>query len=69
MKFLVHILHCGISSNGTFNIDILTFDEQIDEDNVILTGLLAIEFTGSSFYIHFMGVDIIDTLSDKWFLP
>ena len=52
-----------------FNLDVLTFDEQIDEDTVILIGFLAIEATKQSFYVHFMGIDLIDTLGDRWFLP
>ena len=69
MKYLIHLFHCGFDSNGMFNLDVLTFDEQIDEDTVILIGFLAVEATKNSLYVHFMGIDLIDTLEDRWFFP
>ena len=62
--WLAHLFHCGIDSQGTFNLDILTFDEEAEEGVVILYGFFALQVSKKGIYLHFMGLDIIDTEED-----
>jgi hypothetical protein len=67
--YLFRLFNIQIDSQGVFCLDILTHDEQIDEETIVLTGFFAIEATKKSLYVHFMGIDLIDTMEDRWFLP
>lgn len=75
LNHIFHILHIGIIfSTKTFNLDFLTFDEsyldEFGEDVYGVTGILAFEISFGeepNLFLHILGFDIIDTLSDDVF--
>ncbi len=54
---------------GIFCLEFLAIDEQIDEENLALCGLFVLEASSKSVFLHVLGIDLIDTDEERWFLP